>query len=266
LFTACGRFLRQEHIAEQVPVGVLSGLAFAGVSSEETLGRLRQFAFGLCDDICSTQNKKQWVEKTPDNVFYLDEIEQLCGQHCKFICLTRHALDVVCSLQELCEKNGIYLREVHRYIQVHPSPLKAFAHLWVDVTRRLQQFQKAHPRNTLAIRYEDLVARPSEVMTDVFGFLGVDTSSWCIDQALNQRTGIGLGDWKTYLRTGIDDASVGRWQALSNNTVAQLAEIVKPTLATCGYTLPETHLHGSAEAIRRYELGLLLQAEKSHAQ
>ena len=44
-------------------------------------------------------------------------IEELCGDHAYFLCVIRHGLDVACSLQELSEKNGGYLRELHDYVR-----------------------------------------------------------------------------------------------------------------------------------------------------
>jgi hypothetical protein len=261
VFTACGRFLRQEYIAEGVPVGVLSGLALAGIDETESLSRLREFAFQFHRDICRRQGKTVWAAKTPDDAFYIDEIERLCGHHSRFICLLRHGLDVACSLADLCQANGIYLAEVHRYVCRYPAPLAAFTHLWVDVTRRILSFLHGHPNNAMMVRYEDLVERPQAVMEQVFHFVGVDPEGWDMHHAVSSKERIGLGDWKSYQRDRVDQSSVGRWRKLSTYTVGELARVANPVLAQCGYErLRESEPRDPQEALRRYEIGVLLQA------
>jgi hypothetical protein len=261
VFTACGRFLREEYIAEGVPVGVLSGLASAGIREEETLGRLRELAFHFFRDVAHSQGKSVWVAKTPDDAFYIDEIEKLCGGHTRFICLVRHGLDVACSLQDLCQANGVYLTEVYQYVRRYPAPLTAFAHLWSDVTRRIETFITDHPANSLRVRYEDLASRPRQTMGEVFQFLQVDATDWELDRALTDRDHVGLGDWKTFERQHVDTSSVDRWRKLSRHTAGQLAPIVNPVLTQCGYKAVEDAApRSSSEAQRRYELGLLLKS------
>lgn len=261
VFTACGRFLRQEYIAEGVPVGVLSGLAFAGIPEEETLGLLRELAFQFFRDIARKQGKSVWVSKTPDDVFYVDEIEKLCGSRTRFVYLIRHGLDVACSLQDLCQTNGVYLTEVYQYIRRFPAPLTAFSHLWADVTRRINRFVADHSDNSLCVRYEDLVSQPRRTMSEVFQFLQVEATDWDLDGALANKDHVGLGDWKAYERQHVDTSSVGRWRRLSKHTASQLAPIVNPVLTQCGYEVVEDAAPRSAsEAQRRYELGLLLKS------
>ena len=99
VLSAAARFLREEAIAGDVSVGVLSGLSFAGIAEQVVVARLRELVFGLLQDICRQCRKTRWAEKTAFNIFYLDQIEPLCCGSCRFLCLVRHPLDVVCSMQ-----------------------------------------------------------------------------------------------------------------------------------------------------------------------
>jgi hypothetical protein len=263
VFTACGRFLRSERIAEGVRIGVLDGLGYAGFSQDDVLARLRDFAFSFHREYAQRQGKPRWAAKTAFDAFYLEEIEALCGTQVSFICIQRHGLDVACSIQELCEKNGGYLHELHDYVRRYPIMLEAFAHAWVDVTHAIEAFAQRHPQNALLIRYEDLTTETDATMRRVMTFLGEAWDVGFTAGALEKRSNLGLGDWKTYARTAIDESSVGRWKTLSRDTISRLGTICNPTLQRCGYApVALENERDAGETRRRYEVGLLLQRLK----
>jgi len=267
VFTACGRFLRSERISESVGIGVLDGLGYAGFSTGEVLTRLREFAFSFHRDYARRQDKPRWAAKTAFDAFYLREIEQLCGAQAAFVCIQRHGLDVACSIQELCNKNGGYLRELHEYIVRHPMMLEAFAHVWVDLSQAIDAFAKRHAENAILVKYEDLTVQPDRTMTQIMQFLGEAWEPGFVERALRKREGVGLGDWKTYGFTSVDASSVGRWKELSRDTISRLAAICNATLTLCGYDAVQLEPERSPEETRRrYEVGVLLQGLKAKSE
>lgn len=259
LFTACARFLEAERIAEGVRVGVLSGLEFAGFAPEETVRRLREMAFGFLREYAAGQGKPRWAEKTAFNLFHLPQIDRLCGDRVNVVCILRHGLDVAVSLNDLCQKNGAYLQELHAYVVRHPVILEAFAHAWVDLTRAMLELAARRP-GVIVVRYEDLVADPAGTMQEVLERLGESWDPGLLENAMRDRGSVGLGDWKTYERRSVGDESVGRWRALSRQTQTELAAICNETLAASGYPAVEAQpARGEEEAQRSYELGMLLK-------
>ena len=247
-------------MAEGVDIGVLAGLGFAGFDENRVLGALREFAFSFHREHAKQQGKSRWASKTAFDLFHLDAIEKLCGDHAYFICIQRHGLDVACSLKELCDTNGIYLEELHQYIMRHPRPLEAFCHIWVDLNRALNAFVQRHQKNALLIRYEDLAADPQSVMRRVADFVKVDWNSEWIGKAMQSSKGVGLGDWKTYTKDKIDSEGVGRWRKLSDHTISMMGKICNPMLEACGYDSVKVVDERSAEeGRRRYELGLQIK-------
>jgi len=264
VFSACGRFLRSERIAAGVAVGVVDGLGYAGFSRDEVLARLREFAFSFHREYAAKQGKPRWASKAALDTFYIDEIETLCGDHALFVCIQRHGLDVACSMQDLSDKIGGYLHELHAYIIRYPRILEAFAHAWLDLAKALQAFTQRHPQNALLVTYEDLAAHTDRTMGRIMSFVGEEWRPELSELALARRDGVGLGDWKTYARSTVDEASVDRWKKLPRDTVGRLAAICNPTLQACGYqpvTVDEEL--SSDEARRRYEVGLLLHGLKA---
>lgn len=263
VFGACGRFLRSERIAGGVAIGVLDGLGYAGFSAGEVLARLREFAFSFHREYAQRQAKPRWASKTAFDAFYLEEIEQLCGEQVSFVCIQRHGLDVAYSIEELCNKNGVYLRELHEYVIRYPRMLEAFAHAWVDLAQSIDVFAKRHADNAIVVKYEDLTVQPAETMARIMTFLGEQWDPALMDHALEKREDLGLGDWKTYGRQSVDPSSVARWKGKSPDTVGRLAVICNPTLTLCGYEPVELEAELKPEEARRqHELGLLLQGLK----
>ena len=258
VFSGCGRFLREEHTADGTAIGPLSGLSFAGIEPARVRADLRQLAFGYLEEFAASEGKTRWAEKTAFNSFYLDELEPLWGDDVQFVLILRHGLDVTTSIQDLCDVNGAYLEEVHRYVHAEPIPKLAFARLWVDVTERLLDFAERHVERTHRLRYEDLVTTPENALNELFAFLGEDWSSDGLAAVFERTDDIGLGDWKTYEKNAVSNESVGKWRRLPAHLLSRLAPIVNPTLERCGYEPVKAKKRSVDDPQRRYELAMML--------
>ena len=268
VLSAAARFLREEAFAGGVSMGVLSGLSFAGIAEQVVIARLREFVFGSLQDICRQSRKQRWAEKTAFNIFHLDQIEQLCLGPCRFLCLVRHPLDVVCSIKELTDKMEMYVAELHMYIRQYPAPLEAFAHAWVDMHARLRRLVSDHPDDCLLLKYEDLVHHPAAELQRVLDFLGepADVPA-LLAHALHETEALGLGDWKTYERRAIHTESVGRWRHLSPFTLHRLVTILAAEMELAGYPpIAAAPPLQAAGARRQYALGLLVTHMRSEQQ
>jgi protein-tyrosine sulfotransferase len=266
LLSSCARFLRSDRLADGANMGVLSGLNFAGFERDLVLGELREFAFSFLRRYAEQQGKARWAEKTAIDVFYLEEIEALCGDQVQFVCLSRHGLDVAASCEELVATNGAIPLELHDYVRGNNKPLEAYCEAWVHATRSMLDFAERHSDNSIVCRYEDLVVDPEAVLRRIFSQLDEQWDDGLLQRALSGTDNPGFGDWKTYRSGEVLGSSVGRWKSLSPPVVARLAGIVNDTLTDAGYeaVAVEPAATDDAEAQRRYELGLLIQASREN--
>ncbi|MDH4261015.1 MAG: sulfotransferase [Gammaproteobacteria bacterium] len=265
LLTSAARFLRSDRIVDGIDYGVIGGLRSAGIAPETLLGDLRGFVEGYFRQLAGAAGKRRWASKTAIDSFYVAEIEQLFAGHAQFVCIVRHGLDSVLSLKELCDANETYIRELHEYIVRYPSPFEAFARLWSGVTEALLDFAGRHAGSTIVLRYEDLVRQPDETLDRLTGFLELAPGQALLD-ALLQDAPSGLGDWKSYGKTGVDPDSIGRWHSLSPATLFRLAPIVNPVLQRAGYDAVDPGPAPDAgQAIRRYEKVMSVQALRSRS-
>ena len=258
VLSAAARFLHEDRFSRGLRIGVLVGLGYAGFPEDEVLRRLRAFAFGFAEDYAKRQGKERWACKTAFDAFHVDAIRKLCGGHVRFVCLQRHGLDVVASLEELVHKTGGYVDELHAYLRRWPEPHEAFARAWVDAAGAIARLA-TEDENAMTTRYEDLVREPERVVREILTFVGEPWDDGLIERALADASHVGFGDWKTYGRAAIDASSVERWRDLPRSTLARLAEICNPMLEQLGYPAVRLeHEESDEDARRRYELGLLL--------
>lgn len=261
LLTACARFLNGQKVVDGVEASVLSGTTLLGIDPDEVLGRLRQLVFDLRAQRALQMGKRRWAEKTAIDIFHLDGIRKVFGDQLSYVCVVRHGLDVVVSVQEWCHHIESYPDELHRYIVQHPQPLVAFAHAWVDAMQALRRFTAELQDRVFVVHYQSLVAEPEGVLHHLLDYLGESWEDGLIEKALGNREIGGFGDWKVHSRREIDPSSVDRWRTLSRGTLAQLAPIVNPELVQWGFDPIEIRISDDPNAaLRRYELGLMLHA------
>lgn len=261
LLTAAARFLEGETMVDGLEVGVVNGLGFLGFPPDEVIARLRDFAFAFRREHAAREGKRLWLEKTAVDAFHLDAITRLCGDHVHYLCVVRHGLDVVCSMQDWVAKSQAYPSELHRFIRETPRPFEAFSRAWVAATGAIVGFAESNPDRATLVRYEDLVADPDATMARVLSDVGETFDPAAIGRALANRDAKGFSDWKTFASAAIEGASIGRYKRhLSADTASGLAGITGPLLEHLGYEVPNMTSTRDAEALRRrYLAGLALQ-------
>lgn len=261
LLRGAARFLHEDRFASGPRIGTLVGLSYAGFPEGEVLSRLRELVFGFARDHAARHGKARWAHKTAFDAFHVPAIRKLVGGHVRFVCVQRHGLDVVASLEDLVQKTGGYVEELHAYLRRHPAPLEAFAHAWVDSASEIARLA-AEDERAITVRYEELVRDPEGATRALLSALNEPWDDGLLSRALGEAHEVGFGDWKTYGRAAIDGASVGRWRALPGTVLPRLAEICNPTLRALGYDAVETRRERDDDddeaARRRYELGLLV--------
>lgn len=263
LFKACASFFEADKISHGFDYGVLGALAGLGFDEEDTMGRLRKFCTGFYEELAARDNKKYWVAKTAIDSFYMDTIEALFADRAKFICVTRHGLDVVCSMEEFVKDLQSYITELHHYVVEYPQPLEAFAHAWADVNTDILDFAERYAAQCHSVRYEDLVAAPDDTMSGITDFLGLETSSMTASDILGKQNVDGIGDWKSYKKTKVESSSLNRWQAqLPDAAVQALAPIVNPVLERAGYEAIETE--SDEDTARRKEIAMMMMQTKGN--
>lgn len=257
------RFLTAEPMSEGLRMGPISGLAFAGFSEDEVLHRTREFCLSFLREYAARQEKRMWLEKTAHNVFNVPGIEQLCGEAVGYLCILRHPVDVVLSLQDLLIYTQRFPDELHAFMRAEPNLLHALARAWVHGTQTMLDLAARRPEQTFVLRYEDLVAEPDATLGPLCAHFGLGWDTEAVTRSMEDRSTVGFGDWKVMERSKVDQSSVGRWKRVSKHTLSDLGAIVNETAVRAGYE-PLKRLTGPSpeEARRQLELAHMLSAMK----
>jgi hypothetical protein len=264
LLRGAAKFFASETTAVGVELGVKAGLSHMGVSEGTANARLRRFVFSFMEEYAEQEGKSIWLEKDAFNGFHIDEIKNICGDEIKYICIVRHGLDVALSVEEFCQKSGSHVLNFHDYIKEHQQPLIAYTHAWVDINQSIMRLLDERPAQTLLVRYEDLVEKPSQTVDSILEYLSVSPSPGLVEQALNSQGTIGLSDWKAFSKNSVDRGSVDRWKLCHPYALSQMAKVANATLAKFGYPEVVSAWDDSPRlAQRRYELALALNSAKS---
>jgi hypothetical protein len=177
-----------------------------GVTDDEMNRRISAFYSSIFRDHAHSQGKVRWGEKTPDNVFLIDEMAVLWPDS-QFVCMVRHPVRVVASLLRW---NWDFDEALAYWLRAHDATNQAAK--WGDERWRV-------------VRYEDLVADPRRTLAQILDFLHEPWSESLLNHHSVQRDRHGPGEVEGDTRNdrAIDLKSLDRWQ--EQLTTAQLHDI-----------------------------------------
>ncbi len=256
------RFVAGERVAEGIDYGPIGGLTALGFDRDQIMAPIREMALSFHGQIAEAEHKSRIALKTAVDSFYLPGIHKIFAGHAKFVCLIRHGGDVALSLKDFSETMEGVIDELLPYLEAHRRLMPAYAAAWAKVTTDMLDLAEADADNVFAFRYEDLVAEPQIVLTELFEFVeapcNVDN---LIAETFKPKEVRGLGDYKTFATTEIESSSVGRWETLPERIKAELAPILNPVLARAGYREIEAEAVDT-DGMRMHELAMMFQASR----
>jgi hypothetical protein len=143
------------------------------------------------------RSSKHWCEKTPSNIFYLEQIFAMFGQQTRVINIVRDGRDVVLSVHGRLGK------------LVTPS-------IWTRFVRQGLLY-RGDPR-VLTLKYEDLILQFDETMKLVSSFLGLPNtfkSSFFENTSVSENRSVMNGHgWKgVYTARPIFTDSIMKWRS-----------------------------------------------------
>jgi len=179
------------------------------LTKEEYLKNLGNVFSSFQESYTKSKDKKRWAEKTPDNIFYVDFINQLFPD-CQFINIIRDGRDVVCSFKERWGRKSI---------------LNAMKNWNKSIELSFEYKKKFSKDRYLEVRYEKLVNSPEIETKKIIDFLKEDWTPDLLkhhnkkhDFSFNVKTGKNV-DFKTEKKPlrhspskPIFQTSAGKWE------------------------------------------------------
>lgn len=193
------------------------GLYALGEDARSIRALLRNIVEQVLGGYAARSGKPRWMDKTPNYVKLLPFLDELFEGEARYLMIVRHPLDSIISLAEMFALAGPSHDdpEIASVVMQHGNSLVGWARYWRDMNERIHAFAATHPARCMKLRYEDLVADPPRVLSNVLDFLSVrryadDVHGIC-SSALNRDLPAGWGDPKIRQTRSIHRASIGRW-------------------------------------------------------
>lgn len=165
-----------------------------------------------------------WVEKTPKHLRIVPSLLAELGPDTRAVCVVRDPRAVLASQARRWERGRT------------PQGMRHFARRWATGDALTRAFQQRHPA-FLAVRYEDLVEAPEQVMRDVAEHLKI---RWHDILVQPTRGGEPWGGNSSYGTEGapsrISDVSLRRYeQELPAPIVQGVSQLLAPRMEHWGY-------------------------------
>ena len=194
----------------------------------------RRIVDELMERYVSAKGKRMWCEKTTENLQYLKILSDVFPD-ARYICLYRNCMDVVHSSIE-CSRLG-FIPELAPYVQKRPDNIvAAMVDSWIEKTTTLLEFELAHAEQCFRIKYETLVAEPSQTLPAMFATLGLEWDEKFLKEVFSTQHDQGSGDRKVLFTKKINTDSVGRGSTISRSLIPDdLLEKMNRLLAQLDY-------------------------------
>ena len=118
---------------------------------------------GILDSLAAEQNKSIWLEKTPEHIHFIQDIERFTPD-VKFIHILRNGMDTIASLYEATRKFNDLWGE--------GWDLNHCIESWKNA--ELISYKYVNASNHILVKYEELVENKKSVLERICKFIGVD--------------------------------------------------------------------------------------------
>lgn len=205
------------------------------------------------DQLTGFAGKDVWVEKTPEHVYYLNQLLRHIPE-ARVVELVRDPRATLASRklrqtgdEWLDAKEAKESLEVDR--QTNYDPLLDSL-MWKEAVSAARETRRTKPHNIITVRYEDLVGRPNETLQRICTFTGLAYTGDMLEVGwVNSATQLKDGGAPTQPRTGVSTAAVEKWRkSLNDDEIYLCQKMLRAEMRELGYEPIATGFGAKAKA------------------
>lgn len=222
----------------------MTGLADLGYEPSDVAEKLGAFARRFYDTYAKGRRAGNWIDKSPRYAEAPLRILRLFPD-ARFVVLHRHPLDQIHSFTRggtvrhtaldaiVCPQTADHSIGTmsNRY-----QTIVMGATYWRDVTGRLIEFAAQHPRQALAVKYEQLCDEPRQVLEKILSHYQLDWSDRVMEYHRYEHD-LGREAWRAAGTRGFS-ASSGAWKGWPRDWAVSAWEICQDIATSLGYSCP----------------------------
>ena len=173
---------------------------------------------GVLDGLAAEQNKSIWLEKTPEHIYFIDDIERLVPD-AKFIHILRNGMDTIASLYEAtCSLNELW----------GPG--------W-DLNHCIERWEQAmlishkyvNKSNHILVKYEELLDDKTKFLGEICKFMGIEYDGKMLVNYQEKAANLSLNlPWHKGIEREIKTSNVHKYHKIFNrNEIRYILDRIK---------------------------------------
>lgn len=229
----------------------------------QSVAAARDVIAGIAAEHLARRGKTVWCDKTLETVHSLDLIGRMFPK-ARYICVYRHAMDVVASLLESCKWGYAYFN-LQQYVARHYNNVaQGFAEYWTARTKLIMGLDQSSAR-TYPVHYEQLVRDPEGTLTGILEFLDLPRDDKIVRKMLEEAFQVehdpGAADWKIPFANAVEQRSVERGRAIPGQLIVPpVREEMNALLAALRYPVVNDNWNLSSDLGENVDRSLLSAA------
>jgi len=174
---------------------------------------------GVLDGLAAEQNKSIWLEKTPEHIYFIDDIERFLPD-AKFIHILRNGMDTIASMYEATRN---------------------FNELWGagwDLNHCIERWEYAiltshkyvNKSHHILVKYEELLDNKTKVLGKICNFMGIEYDEKMVANYQEKAANLSLNlPWHKGIEREIKSSKVHKYHRnFTKNEIQYILEKIKP--------------------------------------
>jgi Sulfotransferase family len=218
------------------PNGVQSGVNKSDIESRvlRECQNIGDFLRIVMEEMCRKKGVSRWAEKTPDHVLSIPDIKRLFPD-ALFVHIVRDGRDAALSLANF--------GRIRPYFYQRGSTLLSFGVYWKWLLRKGRAAGRRIRHDYYELRYEDLIEKPQQTLTQLGNFIGHKLDYERITQAAVGSLSKPNTSFQ-HLPSPRNGSAVGRWRLqYAPEELAAFEALVGDCLEDMGYSLATSPQH-----------------------
>ncbi|MBE9186267.1 sulfotransferase [Microcoleus sp. LEGE 07076] len=185
----------------------------------QTVETKTRWFVGVLDGLAAEQNKSIWLEKTPEHIYFIDDIERLLPE-VKFIHILRNSMDTIASMYDVT---------------------RMYSNLWGpgwDLNHCIERWKHAMltshkyagKSDHILLKYEELLDNKTKILGDICDFLGISYSDEMLVNYKEAAANLTLNfPWHQGIEREIQTNKIRKYQKIfTSNEIRYVLDKIKP--------------------------------------
>ncbi|MEG4393229.1 sulfotransferase [Microcoleus sp. BROC3] len=189
-----------------------------GFDDSQNVGNKVSWFVGVLDGLAAEQNKSIWLEKTPEHIYFIDDIERFLPD-AKFIHILRNGMDTIASLHEAT-------RSSHD-LWGPGWDLNHCIDRWKQAM--LISHKYANKSNHILVNYEEIVDNKLKKLEDICHFVGVEYDAQMLEAYQETAASLSLNlPWHQGIEREVKSSKVHKYHKIfTRNEIKDILDKIK---------------------------------------